>query len=232
MRHLFRALTLAAAFGISTTASAAILDGGFEFPGSPDIKQYGSSGPSSTIGAWTVTGDANNAVLLLSKNYAESGVSFNAHSGDYAVDLTGAGNTSPGNGIYQDISTVFGQAYALTFWVGNATGNGGANTPFYTLASSTNLMIDLTGPFSFTNGNTDLGAVNWQQFTYNFVAGGPTTRISFLNNTDSRDNYLGLDDVGIAAVPGPIVGAGLPGLVMAFGGLLAWRRRRNQAAVA
>jgi hypothetical protein len=35
-----------------------------------------------------------------------------------------------------------------------------------------------------------------------------------------------------AAVPGPIVGAGLPGLVMAFGVFLAWRRKRNGAALA
>ena len=74
-------------------------------------------------------------------------------------------------------------------------------------------------------------SIGWKEFSYTFQASGPTTRTSFLNNTPQGDNYLGLDDVSIAAVPEPSTWAMM---ILGFAGVgfMTYRRRKVAALAA
>lgn len=223
-------ITLAVAAMAATSAPAfaanLMINGDFETPITP-TGSFTVYGGGSSFTGWNVTGPSGNAVLLLSTTYSEPNITFQAQSGLASMDLTGAGNTGPTSGINQDVTTVFGRKYALTFWVGNADGSGNSN---YLLPSTVNLSINGGGLVGFTNSTTTTFQNNWQQFNTTFVATGTTTNIAFFNGTGRSDAETGLDSVSLqSAVPEPASWALMLG---GFFGLGAVLRRIRRAAVA
>ena len=98
-------------------------------------------------------------------------------------------------------------------------------------------------PFSRWNDLTAfLQPFDWLTFSQNFIANSDLTLLKFINTRGAFNAGFYLDDVSVALVsaspvptspvPGPVVGAGLPGLILACGGLLGWMRRRKQVATA
>lgn len=189
-----------------------VVNGGFELPAVAPTG-FANYGNGSTIGGWTVGG---NDVIVLSTTYAEAGLVFNANSGLASLDITGGGNTGPGNSVSQTLATTAGQ-YRISFSVGNASPTGG-NAFAYGDPSSIGLSIN-GGPVSvFTNSINTPFAINWKRFSVTFFTPG-ATNITF-NNATASDNMAGLDDVSVtSAVPEAsswamlIVGFGLTGLI-------------------
>jgi hypothetical protein len=109
------------------------------------------------------------------------------------------------------------------------------NGTAYTLAvTGANTATFGLGGTTITNNSPGIEG-SGGQWTVSFTNPFPFTTISFAPGPNSGPNApLGdyaFNRLETAAVPGPIVGAGLPGLVMALGGLVMLaRRRRHQVA--
>lgn len=220
------ALALAASTAPVQAATNLLVNGGFDLDNVPNgnYNLY-NAGDLVGGGGWTVVGSGPNSGLNINANYTEANLAFNTQSGANAFDLTAGGNTGPTDGVLQNVSTTPGQAYTLSFFLGNADGSGNAN---YTLPSSLTLSVGGAGVGTYTNANVTTGGINWKSFTYSFVATSSSTAIQFNNATPgpNPDNYAGLDTVSlVSGAPEPaawlmmITGFGIAG------GALRGRRR-------
>ncbi len=140
-----------------------------------------------------------------------------ASDGNYFLDLTGYSGGSPYGGVTQSIATVAGGKYQVKFDLGSSSSYG---TPDGITVRGGNATQTFTSTLTGTN--------NWETETFNFTAIDSTTTLSFQGA--SGNNYIGLDNVVLAAVPEPASWAML--MLGIFGAGAVLRRRRESLKLA
>jgi hypothetical protein len=157
-----------------------------------------NQGPNLVVNGGFETG--NFSGWALSGNTGSTTVGGTPHSGSYAANLGPVGSEGF---ITQTLLTTPGTSYVLTYWLANG---GGTPNQFEAYIDGSvvpgSQLINAPG-FSYT------------QYSFTFVAAGPTTQLRFGFQQDP--SYYFLDDVSVSALNGPRPSGG-PGGHAAFGG--------------
>jgi Protein of unknown function (DUF642) len=228
---------LVVGLGVAQNASAdnLLVNGGFEVPvqGGPLFATFNIPAGSTLITGWNVV--QGNVDLTNVCCYGPGPNTLNPSS---VQDVDLIGDTTGSNGVFgglsQSFATIAGQQYRLTF---DYSHNNGTPSPDYavqvTVADAhapANTVFSVEQSQAFFPG-VGFPSGGWQTFSRDFTANSDLTLLTFIDTRGAFNAGIYLDDVSVQAVssvPGPIAGAGLPGLILASGGILGWWRRRQQ----
>lgn len=215
---------------VGSAKAQLITNGSFETPATTSGTYSEFHSGSMGITGWTVGGPVS--VHLTNTNFTEGSgniLFFNSADGLNSVDLTGTANTGA-NSIFQTVTTIPGVPYELTFSVGVTGGSVNYDSPsrIEVFAGDNSLGV-------FTNSNVPTAGnpANWESFTVGFTALASSTTIKFVNATptvgNGGNNFAGLDNVSLQAVPEP-TSLAIFGLATLAGGGVYLRRRKQAVA--
>jgi hypothetical protein len=176
-------------------AGSLLSDCSFETPAlAAGGTQLFSNGQS--IGAWTVVGATGN-VNTIDTTFMQDGFTFEAEDGQQSLDLTGTSNSA--TGVAQTVTTTIGTEYQLAFWVGNVVDPDG----IFGVTSTVEVQIDGSDAYSAVNANgTGTMTLDWEEFSFTFVATSASTTVGFINEDPSNDTSNFIDNVTLVAVGG------------------------------
>jgi Protein of unknown function (DUF642) len=195
MKGSLKSVLAACAFAsVSPAAASLVNNGGFEQGACLAGNTLGPNGcDTPELPGWTVGGPVN---------WYQTGfnnlkqIALSAHNGSSAVDLVNADGSV--RFVSQTFDTLPFQTYEVSFWIGNYSANGGDASIDASITDGTSN----TFVFAETAPRPTEGS-NWERVSFRFIGDGLSNTLSFSETPDLKYDlsYLGLDDVGVAAVP-------------------------------